>query len=81
MPLILVGFILCSIYIGPLFGIVTAVRHYTTELAITNKKVIAKFGCIGRNTVELLINKVESVQVNLSNAKRTITTQLHSKTS
>ena len=37
--------------------------YYTTELAITNKRVIAKFGLIRRNTVEMNISKVESIQV------------------
>lgn len=38
----------------------------TTELAITNKKIIAKFGFIKRDTIELLLSKAESVQVNQS---------------
>ena len=39
------------------------IRYKTTELAITNKRVIAKFGFISRRTIELNINKVESIQV------------------
>lgn len=35
----------------------------STELAITNKRLIAKFGFISRQTVELNLNKVESIQV------------------
>jgi uncharacterized membrane protein YdbT with pleckstrin-like domain len=38
-------------------------RYFTTELAITNKRVIAKFGLIRRNTIEMNISKVESIQV------------------
>jgi uncharacterized membrane protein YdbT with pleckstrin-like domain len=34
-----------------------------TEIAITNKRVIAKFGFISRRTVEINLNKVESIQV------------------
>ncbi|QCR38758.1 PH domain-containing protein [Nissabacter sp. SGAir0207] len=36
----------------------------TTELALTNKRVIAKFGFIRRTTVELRLDKVESLEVN-----------------
>lgn len=36
----------------------------TTELALTNKRVIAKFGFIRRTTVELRLDKVESIGVN-----------------
>ncbi|UOO81955.1 PH domain-containing protein [Uruburuella testudinis] len=35
----------------------------TTELALTNKKVIAKFGFIRRSTIELNLDKVESISV------------------
>ena len=41
-------------------------RYTTTELAITNKKIIAKFGFIKRDTIELLLPRAESVQVNQS---------------
>lgn len=37
---------------------------YSTELAVTSKRVIAKFGFIRRNTVELRHSKVESIHVN-----------------
>lgn len=45
---------------------ITWVKLHTTELAITNKRVVAKFGFISRETVELNINKVESIQVHQS---------------
>jgi uncharacterized membrane protein YdbT with pleckstrin-like domain len=38
----------------------------STELAITDKRVIAKFGFIGRRTIELLHKNVESLQVDQS---------------
>lgn len=37
---------------------------YSTELAVTSRRVIAKFGFIRRNTVELRHDKVESLNVN-----------------
>ena len=41
-----------------------AVQVWTTEMAVTNKRIIYKTGLISRNTTELMIGKVESVQVN-----------------
>lgn len=39
------------------------IHKWTTELAITNKRVIAKFGLISRRTVEINLVKIESIQV------------------
>ncbi len=41
-------------------------RRWTTEIAITNHRVIYKTGLIARRTVEMNIAKVESVDVNQS---------------
>jgi uncharacterized membrane protein YdbT with pleckstrin-like domain len=40
-----------------------AIEYKTTEIAITNKRIIAKFGLIERKTIELNLLKVESIQV------------------
>ena len=65
--LLIIGFLLLPLYgFGLLFWIAAFIRYKTTELAITNKRVIAKFGFISRRTVELNINKVESIQVDQS---------------
>ena len=65
LPLIVLGFIFIGFFgIGILFWIAAALRYITTELAFTNKRVIAKFGFISRRTIELNLTKVESVQVN-----------------
>lgn len=39
------------------------VKRQSTELAVTSKRVIAKFGFIRRSTIELNHSKVESFQV------------------
>lgn len=63
-PLIILGFLFLAAWgIGLIFWLVAFIRYKTTELAFTNKRVIAKFGFISRHTVELNINKVESIQV------------------
>lgn len=39
------------------------IRFYTSEFAVTNKKVIAKRGFISRSTQELLLDRVEGIAV------------------
>ena len=47
-----------------IFTLVTTLAdYYTTELAITNRRVFAKRGWYARGAIELLLHKVESVQV------------------
>jgi uncharacterized membrane protein YdbT with pleckstrin-like domain len=43
--------------------IVGAVKRNATEMAVTNHRVIIKVGLVGRRTVELLLSKVESIEV------------------
>jgi len=52
--------------LGLILVAIAVINVLTTELVITNKRVIAKFGLISRQTVELKNSKVESVQVNQS---------------
>ena len=42
------------------------IERYSTELAVTSRRVIAKTGLIKRNTIELNHSKVESFSVNQS---------------
>ena len=64
-PLMLLGLIFLAFYgLGLLFWAAAAIRYFTTELAITNKRVIAKFGLISRSTIEINLQKIESIQVN-----------------
>ena len=63
--LLLLGLIFLAFYgLGLLFWIAAAIRYFTTELAITNKRVIAKFGLISRSTIEINLQKIESIQIN-----------------
>ncbi len=62
--LIVLGVLLLPLYgVGLILLAMAFIRYKTTELAFTNKRVIAKFGFISRQTVELYIPKVESIQV------------------
>lgn len=62
-PLLILGLALLPFYIGPIFWIIAAIQYRTTELAITNKRVIAKFGFISRSTIETSLQKIETIQV------------------
>jgi uncharacterized membrane protein YdbT with pleckstrin-like domain len=62
--LFIMGFVLLPAYgFGLIFWAMAYIQYKTTELAITNKRVIAKFGFISRRTIEIGINKVETIQV------------------
>lgn len=62
--LIALGVVLLPVVgIGLIFLGKAYVRYKTTELAITTKRIIVKVGFIRRSTVEININKVESIQV------------------
>ena len=39
------------------------IRYKTTEFAVTDRRIIAKTGLIARNTVEMFLDKVESLNV------------------
>ena len=66
-PLFILGSILLPAYgLGLLFWLSAYLRYISTELAITDKKIIAKFGFIKRESIELLLPKVETIQVKQS---------------
>ena len=39
------------------------VRRNATEMAMTNRRVVIKTGLVSRKTIEMLLNKVESIEV------------------
>lgn len=49
--------------IGLIFLAVAYVRYKSVELAVTTKRVMVKHGFIRRQTVEMNLSKVESIQV------------------
>jgi uncharacterized membrane protein YdbT with pleckstrin-like domain len=66
-PFILFGALLVPAYgLGLLLWLWAWIAYATTELAITNKRVIAKTGLIERRTVEMFLEKIESIQVDQS---------------
>lgn len=57
----------CIAQLVLLLGLLTAARagtsYFTTEFAVTNKRVIAKTGLLRRRSLEMLLSKVESIGV------------------
>jgi len=48
---------------GAVTILVGAVRRNTTEMAVTNRRVVIKTGLAARKTIEMLLNKVESIEI------------------
>jgi uncharacterized membrane protein YdbT with pleckstrin-like domain len=46
-----------------MLGLQALIIMQTTEFAVTNQRIIAKTGLIIRRTLEILLNKVESIGV------------------
>lgn len=61
--LVLIGLVLLVVVIGLFFLVAAWINVRSTEIAITNRRVIAKFGFIKRHTVEINLDKVESLRV------------------
>ena len=61
--LILLGVLLLVVVIGLFFLVAAWIKVRSTEIAITNRRVIAKFGFIQRETVEINLDKVEALRV------------------
>lgn len=72
--LILLGVFTLPLLLAPTFMSIVPVACFvavwvkvsSTELAITNRRVIAKFGFISRRTIEINLGKIESIQVEQS---------------
>ena len=60
---VLLGIILLVVVVGLFFLIYAWIQVRSTEIAITNRRVIAKFGFVSRHTVEINLDKVEALRV------------------
>jgi uncharacterized membrane protein YdbT with pleckstrin-like domain len=50
--------------------LVGMVKRNATEMAVTNRRVVIKTGLASRKTIEMLLNKVESIEVSETTAGR-----------
>jgi uncharacterized membrane protein YdbT with pleckstrin-like domain len=63
-PLILLGVVLLPVFgIGLLVFLAAWINYKTTEFAVTDRRIIAKTGLVSRRTVEIFLDKVESLNV------------------
>jgi uncharacterized membrane protein YdbT with pleckstrin-like domain len=69
-PMILLGIVLLALIVGLFVLIAAWIRYRTTEFAVTDRRVIAKSGLVSRRTVEMFLDKVESLNVEQSVAGR-----------
>jgi len=46
------------------WGLGVALTYWTTEFAVTNRRILAKVGLIRRRSLELNLSKVEGIEVN-----------------
>jgi uncharacterized membrane protein YdbT with pleckstrin-like domain len=61
--LVFLGILTLIAVVGLVFLILAWIRVRSTELAITSRRIIAKFGFVKRHTVEINLDKVESLKV------------------
>jgi len=61
---------LALIAVGIVVIALALIKRWATELAVTNRRVIAKFGLVSRRTIELNLSKLESIRVDQTVAGR-----------
>lgn len=54
---------LASAVIGIVVLLAGRIRRNATEMAVTNRRVVIKTGLVSRRTIEMLLNKVETIEV------------------
>jgi len=63
---LLFGVLLLPVGVGVVLLAWAWVRYRTTEFAVTDRRIIAKTGLVSRRTVEMFLDKVESLNVEQS---------------
>jgi uncharacterized membrane protein YdbT with pleckstrin-like domain len=51
------------VVIGVVTILIGMVKRNATEMAVTNRRVVIKIGVASRKTIEMMLNKVESIEV------------------
>jgi hypothetical protein len=54
---------LAALFLGLLVLLVGSLRRHATEMAVTTRRVVVKTGLASRRTIEMLLNKVETIEV------------------
>lgn len=61
---------LCILGVSIISGIVSYITYQTSEYGITNRRILMKVGFISRSSLEMLLQRVESIHVYQSIAGR-----------
>ena len=61
--LVFLGLVLLVVVVGLVFLAWAWIKVRSTEVAITNRRVIVKYGFVKRDTVEINLDKVEALKV------------------
>ena len=67
---ILIGFAALLAIVGVAAFIVGMARRNATEMAVTTRRVVIKTGLAARKTIEMLLNKVEGIEVSESTGRK-----------
>ncbi len=63
-PLFIIGVLLLPFLgLGLLLFLAAWIKYRTTEFAVTDRRIIAKTGLVSRKTIEMFLDKVESLNV------------------
>ncbi len=57
------GFLFILPYVLSFFGLVMLVNRWTTEVVVTNRRLVYKKGWIARKTEEMSLNRIEEINV------------------
>ena len=60
------GWFLPALYLALSAGVILLhayLRYSTTEYALTNRRIVAKLGIIGRSTIDIDLRKAESIRI------------------
>jgi uncharacterized membrane protein YdbT with pleckstrin-like domain len=60
---VLLGILTLVVGIGLIFLAIAWIKVHSTEIAITNRRISAKFGFVKRRTIEINIGQVEALRV------------------
>jgi uncharacterized membrane protein YdbT with pleckstrin-like domain len=61
---IMEGGVVALLVCGAIVILMGMIRRNATEMAVTNRRVVIKTGLASRKTIEMLLGKVESIEVN-----------------
>lgn len=73
LPLVIVGFFTLPIFgLGILFWVAAALKYMNTEMAITDQRILARFGLIKAETLDMALDDAERIEIEQSGLGRNL---------